>query len=106
MAEIKSLCSAVREMPEGVFRRVSEKPVYDLVQALASRWQAPDEMRYILLCSGLEPAEHHIDGCDPRACWARAIDRASSRGSLTVLLDVIEREWAPIARIYPRGNEV
>lgn len=99
---IKNLCDAIRRMPEGVFRRVSEKPIYDLTQALAARWQAPDEIRYILLCSGLDPTEHHITGCDPRACWAAVVERAYSRGSLSVLLDVIEREWQPIERVIPR----
>lgn len=101
MGEIKSLCAAVRIMQDGVFRRVSEKPVYDLVQALAARWQAPDEVRYILLCSGLDPTEHHLT-IDARACWAAVVERAYSRGALSVLLDVIEREWAPIERVYPR----
>lgn len=100
MIEIKSLCDAVRGMPKGVFRRVVEKPVYDLVQAIASRWPATDEVRYILLCSGLEPSEHHLT-IDARACWAAAIERADSRGVLHALLDVIEREWQPVERVFP-----
>jgi len=94
------------EVCESVRRRasasVADPAVYALVNALAERWPAPEDVQYVLALVGLDRAQYNLE-CDPRAVWARIFEDAHGRAVEGVLLDVVVREWVLPGRVYPRG---